>query len=222
MSPPYTTAARSVPLEEEVTAIKFSVLDFYGMCGVVRLCVCWMLPECCGCGALLNSSTPNDVADLELCARLQHLKSNLTLALDRGGRATEPLPALVADKIGRAERSEELVFHRDPVSADTAAKPCGERLLVGERAGVHGTKLRREQFGVAAPDAKCDQRLAMIEHLEAALGLAGDLGEEIEQCVNPQAPCTQCGRFVRRRSLCIVSFLKTLGDSIRWIVLIAL
>jgi hypothetical protein len=88
---PFETANLSVAVNAASAAWggNCRALDFYGMCGVVRLCVCWMFPEFFGRAMLLNSSTPistpNDVADLELPARLQHLEADVTLALD--GRA---------------------------------------------------------------------------------------------------------------------------------------
>ena len=89
---------------------------------------------------------------------------NLTLALDYGAWAAEPLAALLADKVGGTERVVELRLGKDAVATDAAAKPRGERLLVGEAAGVHRTEFRREQLGVAAPDAKYDQRAGVAEH----------------------------------------------------------
>jgi hypothetical protein len=71
----------------------------------------------------------------------------VALPLDYGTVAAEPLPALLADGITSVEGIVQLILHCDPVSAETAAKPGGERLLVGERAGIHWPKLRREQFG---------------------------------------------------------------------------
>jgi len=86
------------------------------------------------------------------------------LPFDRGARATEPLAALLANGLAGAKWVVELRFREDAVSAYAAAKPGGERLLVGERTGIHGTKLRGEQFGVAAPDAKCDQGSGVSYH----------------------------------------------------------
>jgi hypothetical protein len=74
-----------------------------------------------------------------------------TLALDCGARATEPLPALLADCSGRAERLVRVGLCENAVSADTAAKPRGERLLVGEGAGQwFDSRLRAKNVGVIA------------------------------------------------------------------------
>ncbi len=73
-------------------------------------------------------------------------ESDLTLALNHGPRPPEPLPALLADKRACAKRLIQVRLREDAVSADAAAKPRGERLLVGEGARVHRAKFRGEEI----------------------------------------------------------------------------
>ncbi len=72
------------------------------------------------------------------------LKLDLTLPLDRGAGAAKALPVLLADRLARPERLIELWLNKYAIAANTAAEPCGERLLVGEAARVHRAKLQRE------------------------------------------------------------------------------
>ena len=79
-------------------------------------------------------------------------------------RPRKSLAALLADKRGRAERFVELRLGEDAVATDAASKPRGERLLVGEAAGVHRPKFWRKQFRVTAADAEHDQRAGVADH----------------------------------------------------------
>ena len=82
--------------------------------------------------------------------------------------------------VGRAERLVELRLDEDTVAADAAAKPCGERLLIGKGAGVHRPKFGCEQLGVTAADAKDDQRAGIADH-GRAYGVRELIGELVCQ-----------------------------------------
>lgn len=75
------------------------------------------------------------------------------MALDDAARAAKPLPALLTYQIGRAVWLVELRCREYAISAASASEPCGEGLPVRKSATVHGSKLRRKQFGVPAPHA---------------------------------------------------------------------
>jgi hypothetical protein len=80
----------------------------------------------------------------------------LTAFFDFVPRPPEPLPTLLADELSRTERLVQSVLGIDPVSADTAAKPRGMRLLVGEAGGIHRPEFRREKLRVAErPMMRC-------------------------------------------------------------------
>lgn len=79
-------------------------------------------------------------------------------------RSTEPLPALLAHYVSSGERFVQFRLWKYPVATDTAAQPCGERLLVREAAGVHRPEFWREELGVVTAHSKDDQRAGVTEH----------------------------------------------------------
>jgi hypothetical protein len=76
------------------------------------------------------------------------------LALDRSAVPCKSLPALLADRLSRANLLVQLGFDEDTVPAAAAAEPSAKRLLVGKRSGIHRSKFGSEQFRVGAPNAK--------------------------------------------------------------------
>ena len=72
-------------------------------------------------------------------------KSHSVLAFDSGAVPSKSLPALFADRVGGADRFVQLRLNKDTVPAYAASKPCGERLLVGERTGTQWAEFRRKQ-----------------------------------------------------------------------------
>src|SRR5437868_4701029 len=84
-------------------------------------------------------------------------------SLDKVAVPPEPLPALVADSLGRAERLVQLGLSEDTVAADAATQPGREWLLIGEGRGIHRPELRREKLGVTAADPKDDQRAGIAD-----------------------------------------------------------